>query len=103
MNYIHQNLAAGRWRTFSLAEQLAHIGSEVGRSLDEGGDRAKIRALELIDLTLADTRWRGRYREFTRLREVFCDLSFGENVYHSTTASFDEYFFPFMLLSRRGR
>jgi hypothetical protein len=30
----HPSLAAGRWRTFSLMEQLAHVGSEVERALN---------------------------------------------------------------------
>jgi hypothetical protein len=27
----HRELAAGRWQTLSLAEQLGNVGSEVGR------------------------------------------------------------------------
>jgi hypothetical protein len=30
---IHTDLAAGRWSTLTLAEQLAHVGSEVERAL----------------------------------------------------------------------
>ena len=32
-------------------------------------------ALELLDLTLADPRWRGRLREISRARELLCDAA----------------------------
>jgi hypothetical protein len=52
----HQSLAAGRWQTLSLAEQLGNVGSEVGRAVrakTQHNDRrmwsALERALELFD------------------------------------------------------
>ena len=67
---LHVGLAAGRWSQLTLAEQLANIGSEVGRAVrakSTGNERRMIaameRALELFDLTLADVRWQGRRRE----------------------------------------
>lgn len=33
MSYQHAELAAGRWRTVSLMEQLGNIGSEVERAI----------------------------------------------------------------------
>ncbi len=73
----HPELAAGRWRALTLAEQLAHVGSEVDRAIVawEGDrpdrfDKALARALELFDLTAGDDRWRGHCRrEILRLRE----------------------------------
>jgi hypothetical protein len=54
------------------------------------------RALELLDLTLADDRWRGpRRREISRAREVVCDFLVGDNDYASTGESLDAYFFAF--------
>src|SRR5205807_9290109 len=54
----HAGLAGGRWRTMSLLEQMANIGSEVDRALraaDQGRidrrDFAAWRALEVLDLT----------------------------------------------------
>lgn len=71
-------------------EQLAHVGSEVDRAIhwSKKGDqtsaqRATIRALELLDLTLNDERWQGRKKEIARAREVLCDRFFGENMYHT--------------------
>ena len=58
----HRDLAAGGWGRFSLAEQLANVGSEVGRMLRWRGRDERLmtgafdRALELLDLTLADPR-----------------------------------------------
>jgi acyl-CoA hydrolase len=61
------------------------------------------RALELLDLTLADPRWRGRLRELARAREVLCDAADGGREYGATLADLDRYFLDFALLARRGR
>ncbi|MGQ0608275.1 MAG: hypothetical protein ACT4OQ_07425 [Chloroflexota bacterium] len=107
---LHRTLGAGRWQTMTLIEQLANIGSEVGRAArarDQGNHERLVpaldRALELFDLTLADDRWRGRLREIARAREVVCDFLVGDNVYQSTRASLDAYFLPFALMARRNR
>ena len=57
---------------FLLAEQMANIGSEIERTISwrkkgrpEIGIRAFERALELLDLTIADA------KNLTRLRELF--------------------------------
>ncbi|GAH13639.1 unnamed protein product, partial [marine sediment metagenome] len=81
--FIHKELASGKWFKLSLAEQLANIGSEVSRACKwQGKDEnifwgAVVRTLELFDLTLMDSRWRGRLREIARVREVFCDAITG--------------------------
>jgi len=107
----HASLAAGRWQTMTLAEQLGNIGSEIGRAMRarEQGDEQRLtgaldRALELFDLTLADDRWAGhRRREIARAREVTCDFLVGDNEYGSTAASLDNYFLQFALAARRHR
>jgi len=108
---LHANLAAGRWHTLTLAEQLGNIGSDVGRAIRAKAQRDDVRlqgaldrALELFDLTMADERWRGpRRREITRAREVVCDFLVGDNDYASTGESLDAYFFAFAMAARRGR
>jgi hypothetical protein len=104
---LHPRLSAGRWHELSLVEQLANVGSEVGRAARAraiGNDRrlgpAMDRALELFDLTLADPRWRHRLKEIARAREVVCDYLVGENVYRSTPESLEAYFLPFALAAR---
>ena len=69
---MHAGLANGRWWTLTLAEQLGNAGADVGRAIRarEEGDQGRFdaaldRALELLDLTLADPRWSG-----PRLREI---------------------------------
>ncbi len=99
--FIHKELAAGRWFELSLIEQLANIGSEVNRARkwekknQEFFQHAVERALELFDLTLEDMRWRGRFREIARLREIFCDAVFGGEEYGTSFNSLEPYFFSF--------
>ncbi|MDO8654847.1 MAG: hypothetical protein Q7R48_00215 [bacterium] len=106
---FHKELAAGRWFTFSLAEQLGHIGSEVGRARkwqdkDEAIFQGAVeRALELFDLTIADPRWKNRLREIARAREVFCDAVLGGKEYGSSLESLEEYFFPFAMAAQASR
>jgi hypothetical protein len=107
---LHASLASGRWFTFSLVEQLANVGSEVGRAITAKarGDDARMwsaldRALELFDLTSADPKHAGRLREIRRAREVVCDYLVGDNVYGSTGESLDKYFLQFAIAARRGR
>ncbi len=101
---IHKNLASGRWVTLSIGEQLANIGSEVSRVIhwQEEGDniekeKALERALELLDLTLADARLGRRTFELTRLREALCDVFLGANEYDIPLESLEDYFLPFAL------
>ena len=68
-------LAAGRWFELPLVEPLAHVGSEIER------------ALELLDLTIADTKHRSRLRELTRLGEILPDYFWFDNRYGSTDES----------------
>jgi hypothetical protein len=108
MSSLHPDLAAGRWHSLSLVEQLGNAGSEVSRALRARGnghaDRersALARFLDLIDLTIADPRLRGRRREICRVREIVCDYFVGENNYRSTPESLDRYFMPYAKAARR--
>jgi hypothetical protein len=107
---LHGDLAAGRWYQMSLVEQLANIGSEVGRAAraKSAGNEPRSwaaleRGLELFDLTLADERWHGRRREIARAREVVCDFLVGDNAYGSSAESLDRYFLAFAVAAREGR
>lgn len=102
----HTSLAAGRWHTLTLAEQLGNIGSEVGRTLavnrkddKKRSQSAFERALELFDLSAADRRWEyHRLREILRAREEFCRIvSSGKPI----DKNFERYFTQFGLLARR--
>lgn len=106
---IHEQLASGRWHTLSLVEQLANVGSDVARAARWYGkdpqrcEQAFDRAIELLDLTIADVRWKGRRKELTRARELLCDAMLGGNTYGSGFASLDRYFFHFAMAARAGR
>lgn len=86
-------------------EQLANVGSEVERALNwrtkgrpEYARSALDRALELLDLTIADPKHRGRagrLKELTRLREVLLDYFVGENEFGSSDTSWHNYFHPY--------
>jgi hypothetical protein len=107
---MHQNLANGKWQELTLIEQLANIGAEVGRALSwkTKGDTKKSqnameRGLELLDLTINDSRWRHRLKEITRIREIICDYFYGDNEYQSTIESLDKYFLQFAIAARNNK
>ncbi len=107
MDFQHKELAAGGWLRLSLNEQLGNIGSEVSRACRWQGQDEELfwsaveRALELFDLTLADSRWQGRRREVARAREVFCDALWGGKLYRSSLEDLVGYFDQFALAARR--
>lgn len=111
MNQVvqHKNLAAGEWSRFSLAEQLGNVGSEISRALNWQNKDEKffknaiIRALELLDLTLADFRWKTRLKELARARELICDAIFGDKKYNTSLEDLNRYFFHFAVAARVGR
>lgn len=110
MSVQHQELAAGRWHELSLLEQMAHIGSEVERTLKwqvkqhpEYATKACERALELFDLTLADPKHRHRLKELARARELWVDYCYGANQWGSTAQSWQAYFSPFTWAAQRHR
>ena len=105
---LHKELSLGRWFTFSLVEQMANIGSEVGRAQRwQGKDEglfwgAVARALELFDLTFADPKLKGRLREIARAKELFCDAVTGGKEYNSSLKDLDKYFFYYAVCARRN-
>lgn len=110
MNSQHQTLAGGRWKELTLLEQMANIGSEVERALNWRAKNNSVysqkafeRALELIDLTLENTRRFPCLKEVARVREVLVDYFFGNNQYQSTESSWRKYFFYFTLAVRKDR
>lgn len=105
----HKNLAAGGWQKLSLMEQMGNIGSEISRALHWQNRDEKLyknainRALELLDLTISDPRWRNRLKEIVRAREVFCDAIYGGKEYKTSLKDLDRYFFHFALAARVNR
>lgn len=108
MDYKHKNLAEGRWSQMPFSEQMANIGSEVGRALNwqakhNAGHSLKAfeRALELLDLTIENVATMPRIRELTRLREALADYFLSTNQFISTEASWRKYFYNFAFLTRK--
>jgi len=107
MQTRHPDLAAGGWGRFSLVEQLGNVGSEVSRALRWKNqdprlcDRAMVRALELLDLSIRDPRWRRRLKELTRARELLCDAWLGGKEYGADLEGLNRYFFNFALAARK--
>lgn len=110
---IHKDLyESGRWFTFSLEEQLANIGADVGRAIKARakGDTQAFqyafeRALELIDFTIDDPKNRKRLKEVVRVREFLADYFVGENQYGFTDKAWEDYFyyFGYLVAARRGK
>ncbi len=107
MNYQHKNLAGGRWKELAFFEQMANIGSEVERAIKwrnkgnvEYSQMAFYRALELLDLTIADEKNIRRLREIVRLREILADYFAFNNEYKSTDKSWQNYFYSFNFAAR---
>ena len=109
MSYQHVSLASGRWQRMPLVEQLANVGSDVARAYRWQGkdsqscEKAFVRALQLLDLTIGDPRWKGRRKELTRARELLCDAMTGGKEFGSDLASLDRYFYPFAVAARASR
>ena len=110
MSYQHKELASGRWKQLSLAEQMANIGSEVSRAMrwrrkgnTEIAHRAAVRALELLDLSLDAGHSYPRLKELARVREAVVDYFFGRNEYASSEALWRSYFDHFNYAARVQR
>lgn len=107
----HAEAVAGRWRSLTLLEQMANVGSEVERTIRarEAGRQARFesalaRALELFDLSAADPRWRGPgRREILRAREEFCRLFFDPSVPAESAQSLTRYFLHMAVGAQRAR
>lgn len=107
MNYQHQQLAGGGWQKLSLAEQLANVGSEVARAIiwknknnPAYSQEALVRALELLDLTIAGQNNYFRLKELTRLREALVDYFYFDNQYSSSDSLWQKYFYCFNYQAR---
>ncbi|NMB48295.1 hypothetical protein GYA13_02495 [Candidatus Kuenenbacteria bacterium] len=110
MDFIHQNLANGRWFQLSLAEQMGNIGSEIGRAViylkrgeKERMNMAMERAFDLFDLTIDDKRWhaRGALREILRAKEICAEVFYGRENYGYAPEDLDKYFMQYALAARK--
>lgn len=106
MNIIHKDLK-DRWTEFSIFEQMANIGAEVGRAInwrkknnDEMSKKAFYRALELLDFTIDDPKNKNSLKEILRTREVLADYFIGDNIYKFNDHAWNKYFYYFNIAAR---
>ncbi|MCX6766031.1 MAG: hypothetical protein NT136_03675 [Candidatus Moranbacteria bacterium] len=110
MNYQHQQLALGRWQKLSFFEQMANVGSEIERTIkwrNKGNQQysrqAFDRALELMDLTIRNSKKKSQLRELLRVREALADYFIFNNDYQSSDEKWQNYFYCFNFAARLGR
>ncbi len=101
MNYTHKNSASGRWFQFSIFEQMANIGAEIGRAVTWKEKDKKMsmsafeRGLELLDLTIEDSKNITHLKELCLLREVLADYFYFDNIHKSSDKQWNDYFYAF--------
>lgn len=107
-NLFHTGLEE-RWSQFSLCEQMANIGAEVGRTINwrkkgniQMSMNALYRGLELIDLTINDKKNVNSLKEILRVREAIVDFFIGNNIYKSSDLIWEKYFHFFNLAARKN-
>jgi len=98
-----------RWLKFSLLEQMANIGAEIGRAINwrkKGINESKAffeRGLELLDLTIEDVKNRKRLAELLRVRECLVDYFCFDNIYGSNDEKWNNYFYGFNYAANLNR
>lgn len=108
-NIFHKGLEE-RWNQFTLCEQMANIGAEVGRTINwkKKGNltmskNALYRALELLDFTISDPKNIKSLKEILRVREALVDYFLYNNIYKSSDVIWEKYFNFFNISARKDR
>lgn len=108
-NVFHTGLEK-RWNQYSLIEQMANIGAEVGRTIQwkkKGNHQMSVhalyRGLELLDLTINDKKNKNSLKEIVRVREALVDYFLGDNIYKSSGEIWEKYFLHFNIAARKNR
>lgn len=108
-NIFHTDLEK-RWSTFSLPEQMANVGAEVGRTINwkrkgnsDMSKNALYRGLELLDFTINDKKNKKSLKEILRVREAIVDFFLGDNIYKSSDSIWEKYFYFFNSAARKNR
>lgn len=102
----HKDLTVEKWQKYSLAEQLANVGSEVMRTLQWRGkdtkqaDLAFERSLELFDLTKQAESSLPRRREVSRMKEAWVDFVVGDNHCQTTQELWENESIRYTILAR---
>jgi hypothetical protein len=77
----HRHLDSTRWSSYPAPKQVLSIAVELNRAknwiLKNDNRNVNLcyeRAFELVDLTAADPKWKGRTRELMRFREMLAEF-----------------------------
>lgn len=106
MSAIHSELEKGRWFEMTLLEQLGNVGSEIGRAAKWKNKNQKIyegavfRALDLMQLTIADSKHRNRLHELTRANEMIGAAFYEEKSANETFEKLEKYFNQFAVAAQ---
>ena len=98
---LHQGLSQEKWNTITFVDQMANIGTDVGRAINwshKDADKSRAacdRALELLDLTISDPKNKGRLKELCRVQEVVAGYFYSSETYGYTVQALDSYFIYF--------
>lgn len=97
-----------KWQQYSLYEQLGNILSEISRANNremigeiQSKKESLKRVLELIDLTLNDTKHNCNLKEIGILKDIVHDKYTDGNNYDVTFEDIQNYLLPFAILARR--
>lgn len=109
MKIQHQK-SKDKWAKMSIAEQMANIGTEVGRAItwknkkrQDYSQMAFERALELLAFTKMAHKDYGILKEVCRVYELFADYFQGDNAYQMKDEDWEKYFNNFLYLSAKTR
>lgn len=96
MNKFHKNITQGKWNQYSKKNQILMMASEIGRAkswiANKNFDEVKncyLRAIELLDMTVGDQKWKNGWKELLRFKELlgeaysyeFANMSFCLSMY----------------------
>ena len=99
--FFHKDLTKEKWFSLVFFAQMANVGAEIGRTINWSkkdkslSQSALYRGLELLDLTIEDKKNKSRLKELCRLREIIADYFCFDNIYKSTDAELNNYFYLF--------
>ncbi len=99
MSKLHKNLTPEKWSKLSKKDQILNIAAELSRATHwlekdvfESAKDCYERALELVDLTLDDNRWKGNRRELAHFREVLASFYI-----RKTSPSMCDFFYDWLI------
>lgn len=107
---MQHNITTNQWSKLAFLEQIAHIGSEVERTIawkekgnEEYSKLAFFRSLELFDLSTTCKHTYPQLKEMLRTREMWVDFIYFDNEYNSTSKQFRDYFNQLLMVLNRTK